>query len=98
MTSAFNDQTLRGSMPVSPTQATTFPMPSTCPVSTSDGLRTPTEVDQNLFDEPFMLDVNFEQIMFDDFVVNMDNPNTFVRFNPLVLLGVELMMDFRQFM
>ena len=101
MTSAFNNQKLQGSMPVGPTQATSFPMPSTCTVPTSDGLRTPTEVDQNLFDEPFMLDVNFEQIVFDDFVINMDNPNSFVRFNPpppSICLASALMTCLRQFM
>ena len=61
--------------------AASFPTPSTYTVPKSES-RTPTEVDQNLFDEPFMLDVNFEQIVFDDFVISMDNPNSFVRFDP----------------
>lgn len=52
-----------------PTQA--FPAPSMYPLPVS-------ETDQNLFDEPFMLDVNFEEI-FEDFVSGMDNPNPFVR-------------------
>ncbi|KAH0829026.1 hypothetical protein J3R83DRAFT_2480 [Lanmaoa asiatica] len=96
MTSAFDAQALQGSMPVHLTQATSFPTSSTY---------TSPETEQNLFDEPFILDVNFDQISFDDFVVNMDNtsdsasshffardPNTFVRFDPppfFSLLGVE---------
>lgn len=91
MTSAFNGQTLQGSMIMDPTQ-TSFPMPSTYTIPTSETLRTPTE-DQNLFDEPFMLDVNFdfEQLLFDDLIANMDNPDPSVSFDPIffVLLGVD---------
>ena len=56
-------------------------MAPTYTVPTSEGLRTPSEADQNLFGSPFMLDVNYEQFVFDDFVASMDNPNTFVRFD-----------------
>ncbi|KAG8220469.1 hypothetical protein J3R82DRAFT_3164 [Butyriboletus roseoflavus] len=73
MTSAFDDQTLQSSMPVHLAYATPFQTPSTYTTPVPEDLRAPTELDQNLFDEPFMLDVNFEQIAFDDFVVNMDN-------------------------
>lgn len=100
MTSAFDDQTLQGL-----TYATSFPMPSTYTAPASEDFRTPTDVDQNLFDEPFMLDVNFEQIAFDDFAVNMDNvsdgaashfyprdPNTYVRLDPPFLGGMLMIL------
>jgi hypothetical protein len=79
MTSAFNERTLQGSMAMGPTQ-TSFPMPTTYAVPTSESLRTPTELEQNLFDEPFMLDVSindFEQMAFDDLVASLDKPDAF---------------------
>jgi hypothetical protein len=91
MTSAFNERTLQGSMAMGSTQ-TSFPMPTTYAVPTSESLRTPTELEQNLFDEPFMLDVSindFEQMAFDDLVASLDKPDAFVRFDPFFLLGVD---------
>lgn len=75
MTSPSDDRTLQGTIPVNFTHATTFQTPSLYTPAASQSLQTPTEVDQNLFDEPFMLDINFEQIAFDDFVINTDNPS-----------------------
>ena len=72
MTSAFGHQTLQGSMSVDLVPPTSFPIPSMYSAPTSEGSQMPTGVDQNLFDEPFMLDVNFDQIAFDEFFVNMD--------------------------
>ncbi|KAI9573174.1 hypothetical protein HD554DRAFT_2059548 [Boletus coccyginus] len=77
VTSAFGDQALPGFMQMNPTRAASSSMPPSHTVPASEGLRTPSEVDQNLFGSPFMLDVNFEQFVFDDFVASMDNPNTF---------------------
>ncbi|KAG6382084.1 hypothetical protein JVT61DRAFT_722 [Boletus reticuloceps] len=76
MTSAFGEQTLQGSI-LDPGTTTTFPMSTTYGVPMREIFRTPGEVDQNLFDEPFMLDVSLEEMAFDDFVASMDNPNTF---------------------
>jgi transcriptional enhancer factor len=69
MTSGFPQPTVQGAMPMA-TPSPSFQMPSTHTASTA-------EVDQSLFDEPFMLDVNIQQLAFDDFVASMDNPNTF---------------------
>lgn len=70
MTSTFNDKMPHAPMDLAPT--TSFPMTPMYTAPAAEGLGTPTEVDQNLFDEPFMLDVNFDQLAFDEIFVNMD--------------------------
>lgn len=66
VTSAFHDPRVQGSSSVEPTQAMSFQMAHTHAAPTSGGLRAQAGVDQNLFDEPFMLDVNFDQLAFDE--------------------------------
>lgn len=73
MTSAYGDQTLHSPMAVDLSRATSFSTSPMYTVPTPEGARTPTGVDQNLFDEPFMLDVNFDQVAFDDIFINMDS-------------------------
>ncbi|KAF9222304.1 hypothetical protein BS17DRAFT_708933 [Gyrodon lividus] len=74
MTSALDDQVLHDYL--NPMRPMPFQKYSVYPTPTPEKSWTTPTMEQNVFDEPFMLDVNFDDVRFDDFTVNIqDSPD-----------------------
>ncbi|KIJ63489.1 hypothetical protein HYDPIDRAFT_112907 [Hydnomerulius pinastri MD-312] len=74
MTSALDHQVLQDYLnPIRPMPFQKYSYPT----STPEKMRAASDLEQNVFDEPFMLDVDIEDFRFDDFTVNIqDSPDS----------------------